>query len=284
MDLNFVWGGSCFQLARPMIMGVVNVTPDSFSDGGSYLDPQVAIDRAKFLFEAGADIVDVGGESTRPGAEPVSLQLERERVIPVVQELSRLGVPLSIDTQKPILMEEAIECGACLINDISGAQDPEVASIVARTNVGLCVTHMQGSPRVMQQNPSYQDVIQEVFTFLQERVLTLIRAGVNPSNIVVDPGFGFGKTFDHNLALLGNLNKFRALGHPILVGLSRKAMLGAITNKEDPLDRLGSSIASVIFAVTQGAEIVRVHDVNETKDAILAWQCFSEAMHAESEQ
>ena len=284
MDLNFVWGGSRFQLARPMIMGVVNVTPDSFSDGGSYLDPQVAIDRAKFLFEAGADIVDVGGESTRPGAEPVSLQLERERVIPVVQELSRLGVPLSIDTQKPILMEEAIECGACLINDISGAQDPEVASIVARTNVGLCVTHMQGSPRVMQQNPSYQDVIQEVFTFLQERVLTLIRAGVNPSNIVVDPGFGFGKTFDHNLALLGNLNKFRALGHPILVGLSRKAMLGAITNKEDPLDRLGSSIASVIFAVTQGAEIVRVHDVNETKDAILAWQCFSEAMHAESEQ
>jgi|TARA_B110000483_G_scaffold20807_1_gene23354 dihydropteroate synthase len=267
-----------------MIMGVVNVTPDSFSDGGSYLDPQVAIDRAKFLFEAGADIVDVGGESTRPGAEPVSLQLERERVIPVVQELSRLGVPLSIDTQKPILMEEAIECGACLINDISGAQDPEVASIVARTNVGLCVTHMQGSPRVMQQNPSYQDVIQEVFTFLQERVLTLIRAGVNPSNIVVDPGFGFGKTFDHNLALLGNLNKFRALGHPILVGLSRKAMLGAITNKEDPLDRLGSSIASVIFAVTQGAEIVRVHDVNETKDAILAWQYFSEAMHAESEQ
>ena len=284
MDLNFVWGGSCFKLARPMIMGVVNVTPDSFSDGGSYLDPQVAIDRAKFLFEAGADIVDVGGESTRPGAEPVSLQLERERVIPVVQELSRLGVPLSIDTQKPILMEEAIECGACLINDISGAQDPEVASIVARTNVGLCVTHMQGSPRVMQQNPSYQDVIQEVFTFLQERVLTLIRAGVNPSNIVVDPGFGFGKTFDHNLALLGNLNKFRALGHPILVGLSRKAMLGAITNKEDPLDRLGSSIASVIFAVTQGAEIVRVHDVNETKDAILAWQYFSEAMHAESEQ
>ena len=284
MDLNFVWGGSRFQLARPMIMGVVNVTPDSFSDGGSYLDPQVAIDRAKFLFEAGADIVDVGGESTRPGAEPVSLQLERERVIPVVQELSRLGVPLSIDTQKPILMEEAIECGACLINDISGAQDPEVASIVARTNVGLCVTHMQGSPRVMQQNPSYQDVIQEVFTFLQERVLTLIRAGVNPSNIVVDPGFGFGKTFDHNLALLGNLNKFRALGHPILVGLSRKAMLGAITNKEDPLDRLGSSIASVIFAVTQGAEIVRVHDVNETKDAILAWQYFSEATHAESEQ
>ena len=284
MDLNFVWGGSRFQLARPMIMGVVNVTPDSFSDGGSYLDPQVAIDRAKFLFEAGADIVDVGGESTRPGAEPVSLQLERERVIPVVQELSRLGVPLSIDTQKPILMEEAIECGACLINDISGAQDPEVASIVARTNVGLCVTHMQGSPRVMQQNPSYQDVIQEVFTFLQERVLTLIRAGVNPSNIVVDPGFGFGKTFDHNLALLGNLNKFRALGHPILVGLSRKAMLGAITNKEDPLDRLGSSIASVIFAVTQGAEIVRVHDVNETKDAIVAWQYFSEAMHAESEQ
>ena len=284
MDLNFVWGGSRFQLARPMIMGVVNVTPDSFSDGGSYLDPQVAIDRAKFLFEAGADIVDVGGESTRPGAEPVSLQLERERVIPVVQELSRLGVPLSIDTQKPILMEEAIECGACLINDISGAQDPEVASIVARTNVGLCVTHMQGSPRVMQQNPSYQDVIQEVFTFLQERVLTLIRAGVNPSNIVVDPGFGFGKTFDHNLALLRNLNKFRVLGHPILVGLSRKAMLGAITNKEDPLDRLGSSIASVIFAVTQGAEIVRVHDVNETKDAILAWQYFSEATHAESEQ
>ncbi|MEJ6649699.1 MAG: dihydropteroate synthase [Burkholderiales bacterium] len=276
MDLNFVWGTSHFKLARPMVMGVVNVTPDSFSDGGDYLDPEMAVERAKILFESGADIIDVGGESTRPGAQSASLDLERSRVIPVIQALSRLGVPVSIDTQKPRLMEEAIECGACLINDISGAQDPEVASIAARTNVGVCVMHMQGSPRVMQQNPSYQDVVQEVFSFLQERVVSLIRSGVKPSNIVVDPGFGFGKTLEHNLLLLRNLNKFCELGHPVLVGLSRKAMLGVITNKEDASDRLGSSIASAIFAVSQGADIVRVHDVNETRDALLAWQFFSE--------
>jgi len=265
-------------------MGVVNVTPDSFSDGGAYLDPKIAVERAKVLFESGADIIDVGAESTRPGSEPASLEMERDRVIPVIQELSRLGVPISIDTQKPALMEEAIECGACLINDISGAQNLEVAAIVARTNVGVCVMHMKGSPRTMQQNPSYGDVTQEVFTFLQERAASLIQAGVNPSNIVVDPGFGFGKTLDHNLALLRNLNKFKELGHPILVGLSRKAMLGVITNKKDALDRLGSSIAAAIFAMTKGADIVRVHDVNETRDALLAWQFFSEAALAEPDR
>jgi len=223
----------------------------------------------------------VGGESTRPGAKQVTLSLERSRVIPVIKELSRLDIPVSIDTQKPELMQEAIDSGACLVNDVSGAKTPEVASLVAETGVGICVMHMQGSPRDMQNNPSYSNVVEEVLDYLNKKVAALVGAGVSLGRIVIDPGFGFGKNLEHNVSLLTQLTKFREIGCPILVGLSRKSTLGLITEKQDPADRLGSSVAAAIFAVGQGADIVRVHDVNETRDALVAWQFFSEAMFSE---
>ena len=281
MEHDVTWGTRRFQLSRPMIMGVLNITPDSFSDGGKNLDPEVAVQQAKKLLAAGADIIDVGGESTRPGAKQISLSLERSRVIPVIKELSRLDIPVSIDTQKLEVMQEAIDGGACLVNDVSGAQTPEVASLVARTGVGICVMHMQGSPGDMQDNPRYSNVVEEVFDYLNKKVTALVQAGVGSGQIVVDPGFGFGKKLEHNVSLLTKLTKFRELGCPILVGLSRKSMLGLITEKQDPADRLGSSVAAAIFAVGQGADIVRVHDVNETRDALVAWQFFSEAMFSE---
>ncbi|MDC1311416.1 dihydropteroate synthase [Burkholderiales bacterium] len=284
MDRNCSWGTRRFHLNRPLIMGVLNVTPDSFSDGGEYLDPLIAVKRGQRLFEEGADIIDVGGESTRPGAKPVTISVERSRVLPVISGLTQLGIPVSIDTQKPNLMEEAIDSGACLVNDISGAQTPEVATLVARTGVGICVMHMQGAPDRMQKNPGYDDVIREVFDFLSAKVTTLIRAGVSSNQIVIDPGFGFGKKLEHNIALLRHLDRFREIGRPILVGLSRKSMLGFITEKQDPTDRLGSSIAAAIFAFVKGADIVRVHDVNETRDALVAWQFMSDKPNSEESQ
>ena len=281
MERDVTWGTRRFQLSRPVIMGVLNITPDSFSDGGENLDPEVAVQQARRLFDAGADIIDVGGESTRPGAKQVTLSLERSRVIPVIKELSRLDIPVSIDTQKPELMREAIDGGACLVNDISGAKTPEVASLITRTGAGICVMHMQGSPGDMQNNPRYSNVVEEVFDYLNKKVMDLVRAGVSSDRIVIDPGFGFGKNLEHNVSLLTQLTKFREIGCPILVGLSRKSMLGLITEKQDPADRLGSSVAAAIFAVGQGADIVRVHDVNETRDALVAWQFFSEAMFSE---
>jgi len=274
MEHDVTWGNRRFELSRPMIMGVLNITPDSFSDGGENLDPEVAVQQAKKLFDAGADIIDVGGESTRPGAKQVTLSLERSRVIPVIKELSRLDIPVSIDTQKLVLMQEAIDSGACLVNDVSGAKTPEVASLVAETGVGICVMHMQN-------NPSYSNVVEEVLDYLNKKVAALVGAGVSLGRIVIDPGFGFGKNLEHNVSLLTQLTKFREIGCPILVGLSRKSTLGLITEKQDPADRLGSSVAAAIFAVGQGADIVRVHDVNETRDALVAWQFFSEAMFSE---
>jgi dihydropteroate synthase len=281
MEHDVTWGNRRFQLSRPMIMGVLNITPDSFSDGGENLDPEVAVQQAKKLFDAGADIIDVGGESTRPGAKQVTLSLERSRVIPVIKELSRLDIPVSIDTQKPELMQEAIDSGACLVNDVSGAKTPEVASLVAETGVGICVMHMQGSPRDMQNNPSYSNVVEEVLDYLNKKVAALVGAGVSLGQILIDPGFGFGKKLEHNASLLQDLTKFREIGCPILVGLSRKSMLGLITEKQDSADRLGSSVAAAIFAVGQGADIVRVHDVNETRDALVAWQFLSDGTLSE---
>jgi dihydropteroate synthase len=202
-------------------------------------------------------------------------------VIPVIKELSRLDIPVSIDTQKPELMQEAIDSGACLVNDVSGAKTPEVASLVAETGVGICVMHMQGSPRDMQNNPSYSNVVEEVLDYLNKKVAALVGAGVSLGQILIDPGFGFGKKLEHNVSLLQNLTKFREIGCPILVGLSRKSMLGLITEKQDSADRLGSSVAAAIFAVGQGADIVRVHDVNETRDALMAWQFFSDGTLSE---
>ena len=264
-----------FDLKNPLLMGVANVTPDSFSDGGSFSNGAAAIARAVQLFESGADIIDVGGESTRPGAKPVPSHEERTRVIPVVRELVKMGIPTSVDTMKPEIMEEAADIGACLINDISGMKDEAVARMLSRKEVGVCVMHMRGTPQDMQDAPSYSDVVTNVCDFLKDRAKLLLDVGFNSRSIIVDPGFGFGKRLEHNLTLLRNLSMVCSLGFPVLVGLSRKFMLGEISGKKNAKDRLGSSIAAAIFAIHSGANIVRVHDVNETRDAIVAWAEFS---------
>ena len=252
-------------------MGVVNVTPDSFSDGGLFRDSHAAIEYAISLKQQGADIVDIGGESTRPGSLPVSAEEERARVIPVITELARQGVPVSVDTLKSSVMAESIEAGACLINDISGLSDVHAIDVISSSRVGVCVMHMQGTPRTMQDEPSYKNVLEEVCSFLRSRAESLIEAGVGSSRIILDPGFGFGKTDEHNIELLRNIEKIADLGFPVLSGLSRKSMLGRITGKDDPKDRIGASISAALLAVANGTSIIRVHDVAETHDALKVW-------------
>ncbi len=272
MIRQLVCGKFRFDLDRPLIMGVVNITPDSFSDGGDFIDPAKAIALAERLVAQGADLIDIGGESTRPGAELVPLETERSRVLPVLTELVKMGIPVSVDTNKLALMHEVADQGACMINDITGVANQETARLIATKNIGVCVMHMKGAPKDMQDAPTYDDVVADVQRFLANRVNVLIDAGVSRESIVIDPGFGFGKTIDHNLTLLNNLEKIRVDGLPVLVGLSRKSMLGHITGKTDPKDRLGASISSAVLAAIRGADIIRVHDVNETKDALLIWR------------
>ena len=271
MTRKLTLGDYEFTLDRPLIMGVVNVTPDSFSDGGLFRDSHAAIEYAISLKQQGADIVDIGGESTRPGSLPVSAEEERARVIPVVTELARQGVPVSVDTVKSSIMAESIEAGACLINDISGLSDEYAIDVISSSRVGVCVMHMQGTPRTMQDEPSYKNVLEEVCGFLRSRAESLIEAGVGPSRIILDPGFGFGKTDEHNIELLRNIQKIADLGFPVLSGLSRKSMLGRITGKGDPKDRIGASISAALLAVSNGTSIIRVHDVVETHDALKVW-------------
>jgi dihydropteroate synthase len=252
------------------VMGVVNVTPDSFSDGGRFLEPAVAIAHALSLVRAGAALVDVGGESTRPGAEPVGADEERRRVIPVVEGLAGAGpqAVVSIDTTKLSVAAAAIDAGAQFVNDVSAFRaDPELASLVAERDVGCCLMHMRGEPRTMQSEPRYDDVVAEVRSFLEERVEFAVAAGVKRERIMIDPGIGFGKTVEHNLALLRGLEAFKALGLPILIGPSRKAFLGAITGR-DADNRLAGTIASCVMAYERGASVFRVHDVAATRDAL----------------
>ena len=251
-------------------MGVVNVTPDSFSDGGLYAGAKQAVAHARRLIEEGADILDIGGESTRPGSAPVALEEERRRVLPVVETLAGCGVPLSVDTRKPGLMLEAIAAGAAMVNDVTALTAPAALEAVAKAPVAVCLMHMQGDPRTMQESPSYQDVVREVRDYLAQRVAVAERAGVARERIVVDPGFGFGKTVEHNLALLRSLAEFRSLGVALMAGLSRKAMLGKLTGRE-PQERVHASVAAALLAVQNGAQIVRVHDVAATRDAIAVW-------------
>lgn len=261
-----------FQLAldRPLIMGVVNVTPDSFSDGGQYLDTRQAVAHAQALIAEGADMLDVGGESTRPGAQPVSLDEERRRVLPVVEALADCGVPLSVDTQKPQLMREAVAAGAAMINDINAFCAAGALEAVADSRAALCFMHKQGDPRTMQQHPEYGNVVEEVLAYLRARAAAAQAAGVAGNRLVIDPGFGFGKTQEHNLALLRELGRFAALGWPVLAGLSRKSMLGRITGREVG-ERVFASVAAALIAVQNGAAIVRVHDVAATRDALCVW-------------
>lgn len=251
-------------------MGVVNVTPDSFFDGGRYATTEHAVSHATVLIGEGADILDIGGESTRPGAAPVAFEEERRRVLPVLEALRDCGIPVSVDTRNPALMREAIAAGASMVNDINALAAPGALVAVADTAAAVCLMHKQGDPQTMQQDPHYENVVCGVKQFLVERVTAAERAGIVRERIVIDPGFGFGKTFEHNLALLRELRQFAALGVPVLAGLSRKAMLGKITGRGVG-ERVFASIAAAVIAVENGARILRVHDVAATCDALAVW-------------
>jgi dihydropteroate synthase len=263
------------SLERPLIMGIVNVTPDSFSDGGRFIDLERGLDHARQLIEDGADILDIGGESSRPGAEPVSEVVELQRVLPLLARLVELKVPLSIDTVKPLVMQEALAAGASIINDIGALRAAGALEAVAASDAAIVLMHMQGEPRTMQQDPHYEDVIDEVAAFLGERIAAAESHGIERQRIVIDPGFGFGKLLDHNLAILRHLDRFAALGCPILAGLSRKSMLKGFSSR--PMgDRMPASIAAALIAVQKGAHIVRVHDVAATRDALAVWSAVSD--------
>lgn len=251
-------------------MGILNVTSDSFSDGGRFLDPARALDRGLRLREEGADIVDVGGESTRPGAAPVPLEEEMRRVIPLVAALAGEGVAVSVDTMKPEVMRSAIDAGCAMVNDVNAFRAPGALEALAGRGVAACAMHMQGVPATMQAEPRYGDVVAEVAAFLAERARALEAAGVAHGHIVLDPGFGFGKTHAHNVELFRRLGEIVALGYPVLVGLSRKRSIGEITGRAVG-ERMAGSVAAALMAVQNGASVVRVHDVKETVDAIRTW-------------
>ena len=260
-------GRYTLDLSQPVVMGVVNVTPDSFSDGGRFADSAQAVDHALRLIDEGAGIVDIGGESTRPNADPVPAAAEIGRVIPVLQALRSAGVPISVDTSKPEVMRAALASGADMINDVTAFRAPDALELMATCDAALCIMHMQGEPRTMQRAPHYEAVVTEVAGFLAERAHAAERTGVSSDRIVIDPGFGFGKTLEHNLELLRGVSAICALGWPVLVGLSRKSMLGRITGREAG-ERVHASVAAALLAVLRGARIVRAHDVRATCDAL----------------
>jgi dihydropteroate synthase len=269
-------GSFQFDLSRPLVMGIVNVTPDSFSDGGQHLSRDAALAHAHRLIAEGADMIDIGGESTRPGALPVGIQEELDRVLPIIEGLRGAPVPVSIDTFKPEVMRAAVAAGAQMVNDINALQDAAAMNAVAAGDVAVCLMHKQGDPQTMQQQPQYQDVVADVSAFLSERIAAAEAAGIQRKRIVIDPGFGFGKTLAHNLTLLRELKRLTELGVPVLAGLSRKSMLGALTG-QDVGQRLPASVAAALIAVQRGASIVRVHDVGATVDALKVWHAVSGA-------
>lgn len=257
-----------FPQRRTVVMGVLNITPDSFSDGGLFMDSAQALAHAKQMVQDGADIVDVGGESTRPGAKLVSQEEELRRVKPVVDLLVREGIVVSIDTQKPGVAEECLQKGASLVNDVSGLKNEAMAQIVARHNVPVVIMHMKGTPQDMQQDPAYErGVVEEIKEFFRERIQKAKEAGIQ--DIILDPGIGFGKTLEHNLEILRRLSEFKDLGYPLLIGTSRKSFIGKLMGNAPPEERLEGTIASMIVAVMNGARFVRVHDVKECKRALL---------------
>jgi len=267
-NTQFLCGRFQLDLTRPHVMGIVNVTPDSFSDGGKYSSVDLAIEHALQLIAEGADILDIGGESTRPGATPVGLDEELKRVIPVIEALSKVTtVPLSIDTYKPGVMRAAIQAGVDIVNDICALREEGALEIVANSNAGVCLMHMQGTPQTMQVNPQYNDVVTEVKQFLADRVDACLKYGIASERITLDPGFGFGKTTAHNVALIQHLDSFAELGFPLLVGLSRKSVLGRIAGGDEQ-QRLHAGLAASVISVMKGAKIVRVHDVKATVDAL----------------
>ncbi len=252
-------------------MGIVNVTPDSFSDGNKHFSADQAIAHGRLLIEQGADILDIGGESTRPGADPVPADEELKRILPVIRGLHDAGVPLSIDTFKPEVMRGALEAGADMINDIYALRLPGALAAVADSRCCVCAMHMQGDPKTMQQAPRYENVMQDVEQFLHERIAALLEAGIDRRRIVLDPGFGFGKTPQQNYLLLRRLHELDGQGYPWLLGLSRKSMIGHIVDRE-PAQRVSGSVAAALAGLARGANILRVHDVAETADAVKVWR------------
>jgi len=274
-----VWrcGTYALSLDTPVVMGILNVTPDSFSDGGLHEDPVSAVEHGRALARAGAGVIDVGGESTRPGSAEVTPAEELARVRPVVARLAaELSVPVSVDTRHADVAAACVEAGASVINDVSGFADPDMVGVAAGCDAGVVIMHMLGEPGTMQDEPRYGDVVCEVRDFLLDRALTLEGAGVERERIAIDPGIGFGKTLEHNIALLRALPELAAFGYPVLVGASRKRFIGTLTGQDHPAQRLGGSIAAAVWAVEHGATIVRVHDVAQSVDALrvaraLAW-------------
>lgn len=261
------------SLHRPQIMGILNTTPDSFSDGGCYSYLNDAFARAEQMIAAGVDIIDIGGESTRPGAPDVSLTEELERVIPLIK-IIRANYPnvwISIDTSKPEVMRQAVEAGADLINDVRALQEPGALQVAAQANLPVCIMHMKGEPRTMQNSPHYDDVLKEVDDFLSERIEACVQAGIKQQNIILDPGFGFGKSLEHNYHLLANLEKFHHFGLPILAGMSRKSMIFKLLDKT-PAECMVASVTCATIAATKGAQILRVHDVEQTIEAMAILQ------------
>ncbi|MBP2232006.1 dihydropteroate synthase [Azospirillum agricola] len=260
------------ELGRPAIMGIVNVTPDSFSDGGDFLDHAAAIAHGGALLDAGADILDIGGESTRPGSSPVSPEEEERRVLPVIRHFAGRGATVSVDTRHARVMAAAIGAGARIVNDVAGLGDPLALPVVARSGTPVVLMHMLGEPGTMQANPQYADAALDVFDWLEERVARCAAAGVPPEHIAVDPGIGFGKTVEHNLSILRHTALYHALGCAVLIGLSRKAFIGRLSRGEPPRERLAGSLAAGLETLNQGAQILRVHDVAETAQARALWE------------
>jgi dihydropteroate synthase len=264
---EFICGAYTLKLDRPLIMGIVNITPDSFSDGGKFFSRDRAIEHALKLIEEGADILDIGGESTRPGSLSIELDEELQRVMPVIEALRDKNIPLSIDTQKVEVMDAAMKAGASIINDVNALRAEGALQIAAKSGAGICMMHMIGTPQTMQQIIDYIDVLIDVSTYLQARVQAAEQAGMAKNRIAIDPGFGFGKRTAHNLTLLRGLQKIADLGYPVLAGLSRKSIFGELTGKLTP-ERVHASVAAALLAAQNGASIIRVHDVAATKDAL----------------
>ncbi len=269
--------GKALDLTQARVMGVLNLTPDSFSDGGRYANTAAAVAQALRLRDEGAALIDIGGESTRPGAAPVGVQQELDRVIPVIEALvPELGIPISIDTSKPEVMQIAVRVGAGMVNDVNALRAPGAAEVVAASGVPVCLMHMQGEPRTMQADPQYGDVLADIKSYLAGRMAACIRAGILRHRLLVDPGFGFGKTLAHNLRLLAGLGELAELGVPVLVGISRKSMLGALTGRGVE-QRLAASVAAAVLAAERGARLLRVHDVAATVDALKLVQALIES-------
>lgn len=273
--MNF--GKYKLDLSVPQVMGILNVTPDSFSDGGHFFSVDAAVQRAHVMVAEGAALIEIGGESTRPGAAPVSAQQEIDRVIPIFERLSaELVVPISIDTRKPEVMRAAVSAGAGLINDVGALRAEGALAAAAQLRVPVCLMHMQGDPQSMQRDPVYVDVVGEVNAFLTERIAACVAAGIARSSILIDPGFGFGKTLQHNLILLRRLDEFAALGAPLLIGVSRKSMIGNLLGGVPPAERVFGGVALAMFALSKGAKVIRTHDVRATVDALKMYNALAE--------